>query len=154
MYPSQHLFFGILFATLLWIFIPGFGVLGFSVLVLSILLIDVDHYIYYVYKKRDLNLINAYYWFIEKDKKFNLLSRKEKNIHYQGFVFLHGFEVLLPLFILGIFYKPFLYVFSGFFFHILLDVFYHSNQHDRLDRVSLVYDFFKFRKMKYIDHNI
>jgi len=141
MYPIQHFSLGIIFTLILFFIFPQIGLIGFFLIVTSTVLIDVDHYLYYVFKKRDISLKNAYKWFIQRRKRFS-----------QIFYFLHGVEVLIILFILGIFVsKYFLFVFMGFSFHLFLDTIYQIIQNERIDKFSLVYDFFKFRRLKFID---
>jgi hypothetical protein len=150
MLPKQHLFLGVILAlTLLFIF-PQISWIGFFLIVFSTVLIDVDHYIYYIYKKRDFNLKNAYNWFIKNQKKLMLLPRKKRNEFYGGFCFLHGIELLLVLlFFSKISIYP-LFIFIGSTFHLILDLIHQRTIHDRLDRISSIYDFLKFKKLKLI----
>ena len=69
MYPTQHLLLGIIFSLVLLFLFPQIGFLGASIIILSTVLIDVDHYVYYVYKKKDLSLKNSYNWIIKKGNK-------------------------------------------------------------------------------------
>lgn len=151
MYPTQHIFLGIIFSSILLFIFPQIGLLGFLIILSSTILIDVDHYIYYVYKKKDWSLKKAYNWFIKNQKKFFSLSRKQRNKFYTGFCFLHGIEVLLILFLLSFISKYFLFIFMGCAFHLFLDLIHQTTYFDRLDRISLIYDFLKFRKLRFIE---
>lgn len=152
MYPSQHLFAGIIFSLILLFLFPQINYIGFLIIVFSNFLIDVDHYLYYVYKKKDLSLKNAYNWFVENLKKAISLPRKQRNETYDGFAFLHGIEILLILFFLGIFVsKYFLFAFIGIAFHLLLDIIGGTIYRDRIDKLSVLHDFFKYKKLKFID---
>ena len=152
MLPQQHLIFGILFSAILLMLFPQLGLNGFFVIILSTVLIDMDHYVYLIYKKKDLNLKNAYNWVIEAGKKFYSLPKTERDKFYLGFYFLHGIEILFVLSVLGIFIsKYFLFIFIGFSFHLLLDVIYQITRKRKITKVSLVHDFLKFRKLKLID---
>ena len=150
MYPTQHLILGIIFSLVLLFLFPQIGFLGASIIILSTVLIDADHYFYYVYKKRDFNLKNAHVWFIRKVNKFNNLPRKQRNKFYIAFCCLHGLEVLLILFLLSTIFQYFFFIFIGFSLHLLLDLVSETQHRDRIDRISLVYDFFKFKKMELI----
>ena len=151
MLPKQHIIFGLIFAGFLYLIFPKIGLLGFLIIFLSSFLIDVDHYLYYVYKKKDLSLKYAHSWFIKKKKKFLDLTRKKRNKVYCGVYFLHGIEVLIVLFLLTSFSKYFFFVFMGFAFHLLLDSVDQTIYWDRVDKFSLVYDFFKFKKLKFFE---
>ena len=149
MLPKWHLFLGFIFSLILFIIFPKIGIIGFVIIFFSSFLIDADHYIYYVFKKRDLSLKNAYSWFIQKRKKYLALSRKKRNEVYLEIHFLHGIEPLLILFVLGIYVSEyFFYILIGFAFHLFLDITHQRKFHDRLDRISLIYDFIKFRNLK------
>ena len=149
MLPKWHLFLGFFFALTLFLVFPEIEITGFLIIIFSTLLIDVDHYIYYVFKKRDLRLKKAYKWFCKRQKKINGLSREQRNKFPGVFCFLHGIEALLILLLLGVFLsKYFFYVFIGFAFHLLLDIIHQRKIHDRLDRVSLINDFLKFRNLR------
>lgn len=152
MLPRQHLIFGIIFSTICLIIFPQIGFIGFFIIIISTVLIDIDHYLYFVYKKKSWNLKHAYDWFIETGKKFYALPKEERDKFYLGLCFLHGIEILFILSILGIFIsKYFLFIFIGFSFHLFLDVVYQISQKKRITKISLVHDFLKFRKLKLIE---
>ncbi|MBU4070195.1 MAG: hypothetical protein KJ646_04395 [Nanoarchaeota archaeon] len=150
MYPTQHLILGAIFSLLLLFLFPQIGFLGASIIILSTVLIDVDHYVYYTFKKKDLSLKNSYNWFIRKVTTFNNLPRKQRNKFYIAFCCLHGLEVLLILLIFSTMFQYFFFIFIGFSFHLLLDLVSETRHRDRIDRISLIYDFFKFKKLKFI----
>jgi len=154
MYPLPHLISGIIFSLILFFIFPQINLIGSFIIVISTVLIDIDHYIYFIYKKKDWNLKNAYDWSIEVCKKFSSLPKTQRNKFYSGFCFLHGIEILIILIILGILVsKYFLFIFIGFLFHLFSDVIYQIVQRERVDKLSLVHDFLKFRKLKLIEPN-
>ena len=89
MYVQTHLILGLVFASILLVIFPQIGLIGFLLIVFSTVLIDVDHYIYYVYKKKDWNLMNAHRWFIKNGESFCSLPRKERSNFYGCLCFLH-----------------------------------------------------------------
>jgi len=152
MLPKHHILLGLIFSGILFYFFPQIGIAGFIIILLSTILIDTDHYLYYIYKKKKYSLAKAYKWFSESKKKMRALSRKQRNEFYTGFCFLHGIEVLAILFVLGKFISVyFYYVLIGFAFHIILDIIHQKTLHDRWDKFSLIYDYYKFKKLKFID---
>ena len=152
MLPTRHLIFGITFSLILLFLFPQIGLIGFLIIILSTVLIDVDHYLYYVYKKKDWSLKHAYNWFIENKKKFLFLSRKQRNKFYRGFCFLHGIEILILLFILGKFLSIyFYYILIGVSFHLFLDYINQLTYLGRIDKFSLLHDFLKLKRLKSIE---
>lgn len=152
MFPQKHLFFGTIFSLVLFFLFPSIGWLGFLTIFASTVLIDVDHYIWYVFKKKDLNLKNSYKWFVNYHKKILVLPRKQRNKVTNGCIcFLHGIEVLLILFLLGFLYKFFFYVFAGFVFHLVLDVIYQYSYIDRIEKVSIVWDILRGKGLRVLE---
>jgi hypothetical protein len=122
MLPSKHLFFGIIFALILLFIFPQIGFIGFFLILSSTVLIDVDHYLYYVYKKKDWNLRNAFKWFIKSGKKFNGLPKDQRDNVYFGVCFLHGIETIIIFFAFSFYFTFLLFIIVGFIFHQLLDL--------------------------------
>jgi len=151
MYPKHHFFLGIILALILFFIFPQIGWIGFFIILTATVLIDVDHYTYYVYKKKDWNLKKAYYWSFKNGKKYLSLPREQKDKYYTGFCFLHGIEILIILFFLGKFFSVyFYYILIGFSFHLFLDIIDQIIINKRIDKLSVIHDFFKFKKLKLI----
>jgi hypothetical protein len=149
MLPKHHIFLGFIFSIFLYLIFPNISLIGTIIIFFSSFLIDVDHYLYYVFKKRDLSLQKAYKWYISKKRKLLSLSRQKRSKIRGTFLFLHGIEPLLILFLLEIFLsKYFFYILIGFAFHLLLDIIYQIKFQDRIDRISIIYDTLKFRELK------
>lgn len=151
MYPSQHLIFGTIFAILVFAIFPQIGFLNFFLIIASTVLIDVDHYLAYAVKKKDWNLKNSYKWFMENTKKFHSFPREKRNKVYGAWCFLHGIEILILLFLFHFVSKIFLFILVGFGFHLILDYLHNSLRMDRIDKFSTIYDYFKFKKLKWIE---
>jgi hypothetical protein len=128
MLPKTHIFFGLIFSSILFLIFPQIGILGFLIIWLSSFLIDVDHYLFYVYLKKDLSLKNAHKWFMKKHITFHSLSKEEKKQKLKN-VYLpcifHGIEAIVILVLLYFFFPIynhiFLYILIGFLFHQFLD---------------------------------
>lgn len=148
MHVSRHIFLGAIFSLFLLIVYPKIEILGLGIIFLSSVLIDIDHYLYYIYRKKDWNLRKAYNWFIEMEKKFLRLKREERNKTALPFCFLHGFDLIFILFIGGLFINKYLFfVGIGFSFHLLMDMFDETKYKDRIDKASIIYDFLKYKKL-------
>jgi hypothetical protein len=147
MFPFQHFWIGIVFSALFVLAFPSAGAPEFFIILFSTVLIDVDHYLYYVYEKKSWNLFKAYRWFVIKHSYWLKLSKEEKNKHKGSFYFLHGVEVLAILLIMGFTLHPFFnYVLIGFAFHVFLDILYTRKYQTRIDKLSVIHDYFKFKK--------
>ena len=152
MYPFKHLLYGIIFSGSLFVLFPGISLIGLVLFIASTVLIDVDHYLYYVYKTKDINFKRARKWFFDYEKKFLEIPFNERNQYrWATFCFLHGIETILLVFILGFYFNQFFFVFAGISFHLLLDWVHQSTYWDkRMERVSILYDYFKFKKLTLI----
>ena len=110
MLPKYHALYGAVFSLFVHIFaFPGYGVFAAIVVFLSTVFIDVDHYLFYVYKKADLSLVRAYYYFL-------------KGGDHRLMIF-HTIEFVLLLYLLSFYSKYFLFVIAGFLFHWGLDIY-------------------------------
>jgi len=152
MLPKSHLLLGTILVSILFLFFPWVGIINLILVLLSTTFIDVDHYFYYIFKKRNLNLITAYKWYMNRARKFHSLSVAEKKKLYHGFLIFHGFESLLILFLLGFFVsKIFYFILTGFSFHLFLDIFIEAIYYDEFNKISILYNLIKKRKLKLVD---
>ncbi|MBS3072615.1 hypothetical protein J4477_02175 [Candidatus Pacearchaeota archaeon] len=123
MYPSKHIIFGLIFSLLVYFFFPQISLLGFFTIWLASFLIDVDHYFYYVFTKKDISLKNAHKWFMVKSAKvFSFPREKRKSIIRQIPCIFHGVEALVILALLSLLHNFFLFILIGFIFHEFLDL--------------------------------
>lgn len=151
MLPKYHVLLGFIFSIVLFLIFPSINLIGAGIIFFSSFLIDVGHYIYYILNKKGISLRKAVNYFLTKRKKLINMSIKKRNKFYSGFCFLHGIESLIVLFIIGIFFsKYFLLIFIGFTFHIFLDIIEEIHNNLRLDKISAIYDWFKFKKLKFL----
>jgi hypothetical protein len=123
MKPLSHLIFGIIFSLILLIIFPKIGFFGFFIIFLSSVFIDVDHYLYYVLKRKNFNLKNSFYWYVNNGEKYYSFPESKRKTLYFGLCFLHGIEVIFLLFLLLIVFKNpvFLFLSTGFLFHQFID---------------------------------
>ena len=144
MLPKYHIIFGFLFSLILWIIFPFIGLLGFLIIFVSSVLIDADIYLYYVFTKKNFNLINAMKYYSKKRKEVLLLPMEQRAKKQGNIRIFHGIEVLLILFLLGFFInKIFLFIFIGFSFHLFLDLVEIIYYGFRIAKISLIFDFVK-----------
>ena len=79
--------------------------------------IDVDHYIDYVIRKRNLNLLHAHQYYLGLPDAYD----RDKSVPIVFNVF-HTIESMAILGVLGLFYQGLLYAFIGCMFHLVFDV--------------------------------
>lgn len=151
MYPQTHFLAGLLACAFLYFGFPDIATFSLFIFLLSTILIDIDHYFYHVYKSGDINLIKIIRRTVESRKKLLGINNLERKKYYNGFWFLHGFEILILALILGYFFETiFYFVFLGLLFHLVLDYVDIALKKSRLDKVSSIYDFFKYKKLVHI----
>ena len=121
MLPKFHLIFGLILSIIIFLIFPEIGYLGLIIILMSSVLIDVDHYLFYAFTKKDLSLKNAHSWFIEKNKEAMKLSRKERLKINQIPCIFHGIETIIVIILLSFISKIFFYILIGLLFHQLLD---------------------------------
>ena len=139
MLPQGHLILGIILVAGLLLVFPSIGVLGASIILASSVLIDVDHYLYYIYKTKKLNPIKAYYWFRGNALKCkNLPKEKRCKVHFGTYI-LHGVEVLIILFTLGFFVSNiFYFILVGFTFHLIVDLSTEIIKDNEFNKISII----------------
>ena len=128
MYTSKHAI------VTFFICIPLFFVYRWWVLLIfaSAVLIDVDHYLNYIFKFKKFNIRKAYIFYRDRDRQ----KKRPKLL----FIF-HTWEVLVAIFILGMFYQIFWFIFLGFFIHMLEDLYdYYTRVKVYSRRISLFFD--------------
>ncbi len=148
MLPKLHFIAGIFFIFLIYLLFPQISLIGLLIIFLSSVFIDVDHYVYYILKERNLNLVKCYNWYILHLKKTLFLPMKERKNRYTGFYFFHGIEWIILLFLLGAYVHPFFsFVFVGFLFHWVIDTPHEFYIKRTLDKSSLIWNYYRWRKL-------
>lgn len=122
MYPRWHIIVGLLVAELIFLVFPSIGVPGFLAIFFSSFLMDIDHYVYYIARKKSLCFSGSLKWFSDINEVSKRVPKKDRKHFYSGIYFLHGTEALVILIVLTFFNKLFFYVFLGFIVHQILDL--------------------------------
>ena len=124
MLPKWHALLGLIFSVLL-VMLFNISFFSATVVFLAAVFIDIDHYLFYVYKTGDWNLKKSVSWYFKNADLFEKMSQKERRKIYAGLCFLHGIEAIIVLLILSFLFKQwsvlFLSIICGFIFHQLLD---------------------------------
>jgi len=118
MFPKNHIIINFFVSLPLFFLLKVEYVLIFF---FASILIDFDHYLYYIIEEKDLSLKRAYNWFKINRAKLIKLPREERRKHAKGILIFHGLEPIFLLAILSYFYYPLLFLSLGFFIHIIED---------------------------------
>jgi hypothetical protein len=153
MLPHKHLIITALFALFLFLIFPSVGILESLILIAFGFFVDVDHYLFYTFKKKDFSLIRAYKWFLIQTKKLTKMPLQKRKKTYLTICFFHGFELIILFLLLGLFiHRYFLFAFLGLLIHFTLDMYDHFRFYKtRFYRISILYGIFALKKLKFID---
>jgi len=126
MFPKYHILIGAIFAVTIWLIYPQICFLGLFLIFFSSFLIDFDHYLFYVLRKKDIHPKNSFFWFADLHNR-KIIERIEKNNPTKRvkapFAIFHTIEFILIIFIISLFYPLFLFILLGILFHSFADVF-------------------------------
>ena len=119
MFPKTHIIINLILSLILLLFINPIYTLIFF---LSSILIDIDHYLYYVFEKKRFSLKSAYNWYVIEKKRFHDLSLKEKKKHRYFIFAFHGLEILTILLLLSLYFPIVFFIALGFAVHLIEDM--------------------------------
>ena len=152
MLPQTHLVLGMVLVAVILLAFPSVGIVNATIILAASILIDIDHYIYYVYKIKKLSPIKAYEWYRGHHKKCKVIPKEKKSeIHFGTCVF-HGIEILILLFALGFFVSNiFYFILIGFTFHLIVDLSSEIILYNRFNKISVIYALLKSKGLTFID---
>jgi hypothetical protein len=131
MLPKWHILIGFVFSYILVYFLDFSLLAGAVVFVSSWFLIDLDHFIFYICKTKDLSVKKFLEYSQDKARKWKSLSCEERlQCKYPVFIF-HSLEFWIVLALLSVYFKIFLLILAGFAVHIAADyimIFYEKSQ--------------------------
>ncbi len=151
MRPKYHVLYGFIVFLMLF-FVFRTSLINALVFFVSTVFVDLDHYLFYVFKKKKFSLKSAVSWYVHKEKKFKKLPADLRKKTYSCFCFFHGAEWILFSFVFGFFFQIFFYVSFGLAFHLVLD--YYSNIFyfkSRFYRFSVIYFALNLKRLNFID---
>ncbi len=149
MLVSRHIIFGFIFSILLFILFPSITLLFASIIFLSSVLMDIDHYLLFVFQNKDMSLKRAYNYFYCEHKKFYNSSKKENLKKVHPHFILHGVEFVLILIILTLPFPVLVFILIGVLFHLILDYIDLINHGQSLhSKTSQIHLFIKNKKRK------
>ncbi|MFZ5955068.1 MAG: hypothetical protein ACOYT4_01460 [Nanoarchaeota archaeon] len=146
MLPKWHILFGFVFSYIL-VYFFRFSLLSGLIIFLSSILIDIDHYFYYMIKYNYYNPFTFYEKAIARTKTLNKLSYSEKRKYKLGIFIFHGIEFWIILISLSFWHNFFLFILIGVFIHMIADIpdeIYH--QFPFYSKISPIYTLIKNSK--------
>jgi len=110
MLPKFHVFHGVILALVSWYLFPNITLVSAFLLFFGSVFIDFDHYIWYIFVKKDWNLNNAYYYL------------KDKSTEKKQLMLFHTIEFLIFTGLLCFIWIGFYYILIGMLYHSMLDI--------------------------------
>jgi hypothetical protein len=120
MLPKYHISLGFIFSLIIYLFF-NISFINFSLIFLSSFLIDFDHYLWYLFKTKDWNLMNCVRELTKRRDKILKLTFNEREKIKRGVYLFHGIEFWILLICLSLLFDWFFFIFLGVIFHMLLD---------------------------------
>ncbi|MEK6827395.1 MAG: hypothetical protein AABX99_02835 [Nanoarchaeota archaeon] len=149
MRPKIHIIIGIIFVVFLNLFSPNLTWMSLLIIFFSSVLIDGDHYFYYILRTKNFSLTKCYAWYKKHLEETLALQKNERKKRYTGFYILHGIEPMMVLFFLGISVSQFfMLIFIGFLLHFIVDIPHEYYIKRTLHKISLIYSYIQFRKLE------
>lgn len=149
MLPKTHVILGAAYSLFVYILYNITIIEAFLIFFASVL-IDFDHYLWYIYRKKSLNLKKAYFWFKEKRKIWIKLSEKEREKYKRPYLIFHSIEFWIFLVILSFVNKLFLFILIGILFHMIFDYIEIINIKEKIYfKFSLIWIFIKNKDKKH-----
>jgi hypothetical protein len=147
MLPKWHLLLGFIFSLFLLIINIPLSYLG--IFFFSSFLIDIDHWFGYIFQKKKFSPIKAIRWNYLESKRWDRLSKNEQEKYKSLIMIFHNLEFLFILFLLSIFYNPFLFVLFGCLFHLITDWIYSLCRNKIIyPKISIIYTLVKNKNKK------
>jgi len=143
MLPKYHVILSFLASLILYQF--NMNYIFLILFFLSSILIDFDHYLFYVIRKKNLSLVKAYHYCrYELEDKLKKSGKKQELL-----IIFHTIESFAFLFILSLVYGLFWAVFFGSVFHMVLDIIHGSFKKSKKYKraFSLIYHVLKYKKL-------
>jgi len=121
MRPKWHILFGFVISYIL-VYFFNFPLAAGITIFLSSFLIDVDHYLLYLYKTKNFNLKKSYFWCVSEGERFERLPKNEKVKYKLIIMIFHGIEFITVLFLLSFLSPWFLWILIGVLIHLSADL--------------------------------
>ena len=118
---KYHVLVGILIPAFLHFLLDVQLIVAITIALASIL-IDIDHYFWYVVEAKDANPLNAIKWYVKASPKIKKMPHKKRQEYTRGVFIFHNWICWGLLFLLGFLNPFFFYILIGFMIHIIPDL--------------------------------
>lgn len=118
--PKYHISVGAIISVILF-FIFQLTILQASIIFLASFIIDIDHYLLYVFKTKDFSIKNSINYFYERRKNWLKLNLNERKIRKRAVFVFHGIEFWILLAFLNYYFSFILFILIGIAIHMILD---------------------------------
>lgn len=146
MEPLHHIIYSILFSIILFL-IEFNPIKIFLFLFSAIVLIDLDHVLLFIFKKKSINPFGFWKWSYEKKDRWDKISLEEKRKYKKPIYIFHNIEFLLILILISRFIPYTNIILYGFVFHLFLDAIYNlQHREEKFSKISLIYTLVKNKK--------
>jgi len=151
MLPKWHALINFVFVYILYWF-TSLTIIQAATIFLAAVLIDVDHYLYYILVKKKFSIKSPYNWFKLKRQRLIQLSKEERKKHKHVILIFHGIEPIIILFLLANYFPILAYISFGFAIHIIQDLVIEPPGmiHYKISVLYSTYDHILKRKLKHI----
>ncbi len=127
MLPRWHILWGAVFVALVKILIPNTPNYSLALIFFSTVFIDFDHYLASISKTNSLSLKKSLQYYREHIKFEK--KQQEKGIKEKGHFFLfHTLEFHFVIAVIGLYFKPFVFILIGMILHSILDLISMANR--------------------------
>ena len=141
MLPKYHIFSGFTVSYIL-VYFFNFSLFAGIIVFLSSFLIDIDHYFFSVYKRRDLSLLNSIKEHYKLRRKLMSMPWKKRRKYKTPIMIFHGIEFWILIIILSFFSNIFLLILIGIIIHMSLDfidiIYHHAPIYTKLSVIAVL----------------
>jgi hypothetical protein len=100
----------------------NFSLLSGIIIFLSSLIIDIDHYLWYIFEIKKYNPIESIKWYYKSRPKWFSLSLEKRNKFKSGIFIFHSIPFCIILTLLGFIHEFFWLILIGVAIHIATDI--------------------------------
>ncbi|MBR9706752.1 hypothetical protein GOV14_06975 [Candidatus Pacearchaeota archaeon] len=121
MLPKKHFIIGIILSVAIYTIFPFIGFFNTLIIFLSSVFIDFDHYLLYIFRKKNISPFRFWSWSIKTIKMLKKMPpAKRKKFKKPLFIF-HVIEFWILLGVLSFFWNFFIFVLLGIAIHMIAD---------------------------------
>ena len=141
MLVKYHVILGAIASAIIY-FIFQITPIQATIIFLASFLIDVDHYLIYIFDKKEINFNNAHKWFLKRRNKWIKLNPDQKNKTKRAIFIFHGIEFVFILIIFSFFIPIVKFILFGVLIHLILDyidiIYYKDKLYSKMSQIYVI----------------